>query len=136
MNVVLDCSVTMAWLFEDEKSTKSEKILNNLTNGYTAYVPSLWAWEVNNVLLVAERRARVTRAQVAAFVQLLDALPIKFDDKGIYSGRDTAYDLALEFNLSAYDAAYLELALRRNIPIASLDKQVVNASKKLGLLLK
>jgi predicted nucleic acid-binding protein len=133
MDLVLDCSMTMAWLFEDECTKKSEQLLTRLSQGETALVPALWTWEVSNVLLVAQRRKRITRAQASGFIEMLKVLPIGMDAKAVHQAREATYELALEQQLSAYDAAYLEIALRRQLPIASLDKQLNRAAKELGL---
>lgn len=133
MEVVLDCSMTMAWLFEDEKTKKSEVLLTHLSEDYSARVPALWAWEVSNVLLVAQRRKRITRAQASGFLSMLQVLPIRMDEKALHLAHDATYELALEQDLTAYDAAYLEIALRRQLPIATLDKKLNAAAKELGL---
>lgn len=133
MNVVLDCSITMAWLFEDESTELSEQLLSQLGDECIALVPALWFWEVSNVLLVAQRRKRVTRAQAVGFLEMLKALPIKIDPKAANQSHEATFELASELQLSSYDAAYLELALRRQLPIATLDKQLIRAAKELGL---
>jgi predicted nucleic acid-binding protein len=131
--VVLDCSMTMAWFFEDEKTTRSESLLMTLAQDNTAIVPALWVWEVSNVLLVAERAKRITRAQALGFMQMLTILPIKVDDKAVQAAHGSVYELALEHHLSSYDAAYLDIAMRRQLPLATLDKKLIQAAKRLGL---
>lgn len=135
MELVLDCSMTMAWLFEDEKTKHSELLLTQLSKETAAIVPALWMWEVSNVLLVAQRRKRITHAQASGFLNMLKVLPITIDDKSVQAAHEMTYELALEQDLSGYDAAYLELALRRQLPIASLDKKLNRAAKDLGLSL-
>lgn len=135
MQFVLDCSMTMAWLFEDEKTKASEHLLTQFSKDARAIVPSLWMWEVGNVLLVAQRRKRVTHAQASGFLQMLKILPITIDEKSAQAAHGVTFELALEQDLSSYDAAYLELALRRQLPVASLDKKLNCASKALGLSL-
>jgi predicted nucleic acid-binding protein len=125
--------MTMAWLFEDEKTKKSEEVLNHLAEGGVAVVPSLWAWEVSNVLLVAERRKRLTRAGANGFRETLKALRIVIDDKAVRAAGDATYSLAVENDLSIHDAAYLEIALRKQLPLATLDKKLLKAAKTAGL---
>jgi len=134
MDYVLDCSMTMAWLFEDESTKKSEQLLTRLSESETALVPASWTWEVSNVLLVAQRRKRITRAQATGFLEMLKVLPIGIDTKAIQQAREATFELALEKQLSSYDAAYLEIALRKQLPIASLDKQIIRVAKELGLV--
>ncbi|MGA2655139.1 MAG: type II toxin-antitoxin system VapC family toxin [Gammaproteobacteria bacterium] len=133
MMFVLDCSVTMAWLFSDEMNSYSESILNTLQKNNSALVPGLWVWEVSNVLLVGQRRSRITRAQASGFWEILKSLPINVDEQSVSHAHDLTYQLAHEHHLSAYDAAYLEIALRKQIPIASLDKKLINIAKKTGI---
>ena len=125
--------MTMAWLFEDESTQKSEQLLTRLGKTESALVPPLWTWEVSNVLVVAQRKKRITRAQASGFLEMLKVLPIGIDTKSIHQARETTFELALERQLSAYDAAYLEIALRKQLPIASLDKQINRVAKELGL---
>ncbi len=125
---VLDCSVTMTWLFEDEVTPYTISILKSLTKA-TAIVPVIWALEVNNVLLMTEKKSRVTHMQAVVFKQALREMSIQEDN----IENNDAYEIAREFNLTAYDASYLELALRKKIPIATLDKALIHAAKKSGI---
>lgn len=112
MPIVLDPSVTLSWCFADECSPESEAILDRLRTE-RAVVSQHWPIEVANVLLVEERRNRLNPCQSAAFTQLLDALAIDIETQGggLVSGSWLA--LGREHQLSAYDAAYLDLAIRR-----------------------
>jgi predicted nucleic acid-binding protein len=133
--VVVDCSVTMAWYFADEKCEYADAILEGMTGSLRIVVPSLWPLEVANVLVCAERRGRSTPSQAAAWLPLLEALPIVVDSQtGVRAWNDTL-DLARLHSLSVYDAAYLELALRRGIPLATLDRKLSAASPKAGVAL-
>jgi predicted nucleic acid-binding protein len=127
---VLDCSVTMAWCFEDEACDYAENVLDSLREGQ-AFVPALWTLEVANVLLVAERKRRITKVQSAQFKKSLQILPIHIDQYDAMHGLDTIYELARETKLSSYDAAYLALAMRKSVPICSLGKLVIKAAKQL-----
>lgn len=131
---VLDCSVTMAWCFPDEHNDKAEQVLRHLTQT-KALVPEIWALEVNNVLHIAERKKRITPTQSNTFIHLLNGLPIEIG-KGL-NERPSLYllDITRQFNISAYDAAYLELALRQSIPLASFDQLLCSSAKKAGIAL-
>lgn len=130
---VLDCSVTMGWVFDDEKTDYTEAVLNSLAEN-KAIVPYLWELEVVNVLIVAERRGRITQAQTAHALSLLSSLPILMDTSAKH-GLTTISTLAREHQLSAYDAAYLELALREGAAIATLDKKLECAAQNCGVKL-
>ncbi|MCL5884153.1 MAG: type II toxin-antitoxin system VapC family toxin [Deltaproteobacteria bacterium] len=132
---VLDCSVAMAWCFGDETNPYSEAVLQGLAdNG--AVAPSIWPLEMANVLLVAERRKRISKAQSRRFVELLQALPIAVDDVSAARAWDGVLSLAREQQLSAYDAAYLELAMREGLPLATLDGALRKAARSCGVALR
>lgn len=133
MKFILDCSVTMAWCFEDEASTYSENALTALKNGYIAKTPPIWRLEVVNVLLLAERKKRINSLIANNFKNALSVLPIEEDVSANERIFDTVYELARETQLTAYDAAYLELALREQYPIATLDSALSKAAKKIGI---
>ena len=131
---VLDCSVTMGWCFIDEASTYGDRVLDFLqTNGAGAVVPQLWSLEVANVLLVGERRGRLTTAQTTRAVTLLHSLPIVVDDLTARQGMGLILALGRECSLSSYDAAYLELAMREGLPLATTDNRLFNAAKSCGV---
>lgn len=132
MNFVVDTSVTMAWCFEDETTAETEAILNKLESEQ-ALVPALWILEVTNVLLVAERRGRITEAQAARFIALLHALPLTVDLTP--PDFETLLAAGARHGLSAYDAAYLALAEREGVPLATLDKALQCAARTAGLSL-
>ena len=130
---VLDCSVTMAWLFEDEQTEFTEKMLDKLQQE-SALVPSLWFLEVVNVLAVAEKRKRCTAAQSIRFLETLKSLPIEVDDGAIASRCESLLLLARSYELSSYDAAYLDIALRLGRPLATLDAHLRKACKATGVV--
>lgn len=132
---VLDCSVAMTWCFGDETNPYSEAVLQDLADT-GAVVPSIWLLEMANVLLVAERRKRISKAQSRRFVELLQTLPIAVDDVSAARAWDGLLSLAREQQLSAYDAAYLELAMREGLPIATLDAALRKAAKRCGVAVK
>jgi len=129
---VLDCSVTMSWCFDDESNDYSDAILDNLKNS-TAIVPTIWPLEVANVLLLAKRKKRLTEIQASSFIDALSALPIVIDPSTSTRAMHTIFMLAQQSNLTIYDAAYLELALREEIPLLTLDQSLINAAKKLHI---
>ena len=126
---VLDTSVTMAWCFEDEVTPYTEAVLDRLETT-TALVPPVWQLEVANVLLVGERRKRLTQAQTARFTQLLRALPIVSEGR---EGLAALLAVGREHNLSAYDASYLALALASGLPLATSDAKLRAAAERAGV---
>lgn len=130
MPIVIDASVTMAWCFEDEATDATEEVLGRLEHE-SAVVPALWQLEVINVLLVAERGGRITEAQAARFLGLLERLPVEIDA----SPYDTQAVLAAgrRHGLSSYDAAYLTLAERLAAPLATLDARLAAACSAAGV---
>ena len=131
---VLDGSVTMAWGFEDEADDYAAAILERMP-ALQAHVPSLWPLEVANALLVGERRRRITPADTTRFLAILGALPITVDEETVAHAWADTMHLARAHNLSAYDAAYLELALRRGLPLATLDGKLKAAATAVGVSL-
>lgn len=132
MPFVVDASVTLAWCFEDEATTETEAILDLLSDD-TAIVPSLWELEVSNVLLIGERRRRLTESQTARFIALLGQLPILVDSASVDMGAVIA--VGRHHALTAYDAAYLVLAEREGVPLATLDTKLRHACQAVGVRL-
>ncbi len=126
---VLDCSVSISWIFSDEHSDYAEAVLRLLENRQTI-VASIWFLEMANVLLVGERRGRITPAQTAEALMLLDALDIIVDDNTENQAFSAILTLGREQGLAAYDAAYLELAMRLQIPLATLDGRLAAAANR------
>ena len=129
---VLDTSVAVSWFFEAEAGAYTDAVLESLTE-WEAVVPSLWPLEVANVLLVAERRRRCSEAEAVRFIELLESLPIAVDDDTARRALHGTYQLAREHALTAYDAAYLELAMRLGVPLVTLDRQLAEAAVKAGV---
>src|SRR4051794_28372588 len=129
---VLDGSVTLVWGFEDESDAYAEAVLNSMPT-LRADVPSLWSLEVANVLLVGERRGRLTTADATKFLSLLGTFPIVVDGETTARAWSDTLNLARANGLSAYDAAYLELAMRRGLPLATLDAPLKAAATKVGV---
>lgn len=129
---VLDCSVTMGWCFEDESSRYPDRVLDALKSA-RAIVPAIWSLEVANVLLVGERKKRLTEAGSSRFVALLQELPIALREDTVPRGLEAVLRLARGAGISAYDAAYLELAMREGVALATQDVSMKDAAKKLGI---
>jgi predicted nucleic acid-binding protein len=132
---VLDASVAVAWCFEDEETKFTESVLDLLSAGAEALVPAIWPVEVANALLIAERRNRIVLAQVTALLQRIAALPIAVLPIDPLRAFDYILPVARQHSLSGYDAAYLDLALRQCLPLATLDEQLRRATKTTGVVL-
>jgi predicted nucleic acid-binding protein len=133
--LVLDASETISWCFEDEASPQSEALLDLLKTSAIAVVPSIWRVEVANALLMAERRHRIASDGTVAFLDVLFKLNVVADSESddIVLGRIVA--LARDKGLTAYDASYLELAIRMNVPIATRDARLIKAEESCGVAL-
>lgn len=131
MAFVLDSSVTIAWCFEDEEDEYAVTVGARLENE-EAVAPMIWPYEVSNVLLFAEKHGRIAAAAGAEFLDLLASQPITVDP----TPPGTALIvLARQYGLTAYDAAYLELALRKGLPLATLDARLRQAATDAGAAL-
>ena len=132
MAFVLDCSVIMAWLFPDEATDATDRLRDSLVEG-RAFVPSLWPVEVANVLLAATWRRRVGVDEWSEICAHLDMLPIEIDPVSTSRVWGAVLELANRHGLSAYDAMYLELAVRMRIPLATLDRALAAAGQAAGV---
>ena len=132
MPFVLDCSVTMAWVFPDEASDITARLRDSLLED-RAFVPSLWPVEVGSVLLSATRRGRIHADEWALIRASLHALPIEIEPVSTLRVWEAALSLADRFHLSVYDATYLELATRMRLPLATLDKSLAEAARTAGI---
>jgi predicted nucleic acid-binding protein len=127
---VLDASITGAWLFAEERTEGVLTLFRGLSDG-PAVVPALWHTETVNLLLVAERRHRITADTGAALLDLLGGLDIETDDDPSRA-QGPVLDLARRHGLTAYDATYLDLAVRRRLPLATRDAALIRAARALG----
>ncbi|SRR5579883_1327951 len=134
MGFVLDASIALAWCFTDEATPKTKALLNQLEKE-TAFVPELWALEVGNILIAAERRKRISYAKITEFLSLLEQLDIQIDNETAARGFREIAPLAHAEKLTTYDAAYLELAMRLGLPLATKDLQLQKAATRLGVKL-
>jgi predicted nucleic acid-binding protein len=130
--LVVDCSVSMAWCFEDECDALADAVLEVFPET-EVWVPALWPLEVANVLLVAERRERLTSAGSARFLELLAGLPIVIDGGTHERAFGSVISTARELGLSAYDAAYVDLATRLGAPLATRDRKLKRACRESGV---
>lgn len=129
---VLDASVALSWCFADEADAISDGVLRSLQTG-SAAVPAIWPLEVGNVLLAAERRKRLSPADSSRFVGLLHSLPIEVDAFTAARGLREVLAVARQYQMTSYDAAYLELALRHGLPLATRDKRLATTAKSAGI---
>jgi len=132
MSFVLDNSVALTWFFEDERTPATTALLERVGEA-GALAPGLWPLEALNGLLVAERRGRLDSSRRQRLAGFLHALPISLDGETATQAWTTTVGLAERFALSAYDAAYLELAQRHRLPLATLDRDLRAAVTALGL---
>jgi predicted nucleic acid-binding protein len=130
---VLDCSATLPWVFGDEATAATDRLLEDLSAGAAAWVPALWHLELGNVMVGAQRRGRMDQAGMEAFFSRLLVYDIFVDEQTIPQAWNKTLDLAMQYRLSTYDAAYLELALRRGLPLATKDSALVAAARAAGV---
>lgn len=129
---MVDCSLAMAWLFHDEATPKTAALLNRLATE-TALVPAWWFVEITNVLALAERKGRITPTQSDAFIADLGKLGIERDDEAPNRAFTHLLALCRVHRLTSYDAISLDLAVRRGLPLATLDEDLRKTAKKLGV---
>lgn len=130
---VLDCSVAMSWCFKDESDPYAMAVLGRIQES-SAVVPALWRLETANVILIAERRRRIEPVDSIRIVDFLSGLPIVVDENEI-ADLDRILELSRAYNLTPYDATYLDLAKRLVLPIATLDDALIKTSQKAGVQL-
>jgi predicted nucleic acid-binding protein len=132
--LVVDCSVVAAWILPDESNSEVEAV-RMIVAAEGGLVPGHWRLEIANMLLMAERRKRLPASERAAAFDALERLEIEVDpETGARAWREISA-LAARFRLTAYDAAYLELAQRTGLPLATLDEDLRAAAAKLGVAL-
>lgn len=132
MPFVVDASVTLSWCFADEATPYTRRVLAALETTY-AVVPALWPIEVANALANGERRNRVTREGSEAFLETLRRLPIPVERREALWLCHAVLRLAREHGVTAYDAAYLELAKREQLHLATLDQDLREACRAIGI---
>lgn len=135
MNWVLDCSFAAASFLPDENPILVEKFFSKLGKDITAIVPSIWWYEINNVILVSKRRKRLTEEIAEGIYSILETLQIEIDKNFSYKIMKITFDLADKYDLSIYDASYLELCKRKNSGLASFDEKLIKSAKKEKVLI-
>jgi predicted nucleic acid-binding protein len=131
---VLDASIVLTWCFPDEKAQKAQEISERIATGARATVPPFWRHEVLNALLVGERRKRLTPELIQAFIVDLDRLPVDVDEPVASSiVFEITQSLCRKHGLTAYDAAYLEIAIRESCALATVDEDLKRAAMAEGI---
>ncbi len=131
---VIDASAVLAWCFEDEGGPEADALIEQVA-AEGASVPGLWPLEIANGLVMGERRGRISQAESAAFVAMIEELPIVADQATGARALHATMSLAREHELTAYDAAYLELAMRLGVPLATGDRKLRTAAQRVGVAL-
>ncbi len=129
---VLDASVTVAWAFRETANAYATGVLQALTHGEAA-APSIWPLQVANALLMAQHKGRLTVPECEYFLSLLGQLPIRVEYETPEHVWDQVLSLAQHYNLTVYEAAYLDLAMRLTRPLATQDPSLRQAAEELGL---
>ncbi|GMU23244.1 MAG: hypothetical protein AMXMBFR13_33260 [Phycisphaerae bacterium] len=129
MPLILDTSAVLALAYEDEDATYAESVLENVA-GDRAVVPTLFWFEIRNALLMGERRGRISREKTTSFLSDLALFPFEVDDQ---PREAEVMELARRYRLTIYDAAYLELAQRRHLPLATVDAAIIRAASAAGV---
>ena len=132
MAFVLDCSVTLSWLLPDERGTATDALVDKLERT-TAVAPAIWPYEVANALLVAQRRARIGDDDLLRVRRALAALPIEVEAVARDHVLSVVSELGRHLEITSYDAAYVELAARRRLPLATLDARLRKACATLKI---
>lgn len=133
MDWVLDSSTALALALPDETSEQADRFFGRITSRSVLWVPALWWYEVANALLGAQRRKRLTERDRMRLIELYRMFPIQTDSILDSDSMYRFHTLAMEYELSAYDAAYLELAQRRGLGLATLDQRLHSAALKAGV---
>jgi predicted nucleic acid-binding protein len=133
--LVLDGSIALAWCFPDEQAPYPQSVLDALGGKAEAVVPALWPLEVANALLMGERRKRSSQMDTVAWMGFLSALPITVDTEAATRAFGDIVNLARTHRLTVYDATYLELAMRLGVGLATLDDELADAAKAVGVAL-
>jgi predicted nucleic acid-binding protein len=136
MAFVLDASISAVWALTDESNPLASRVLDNWAanphNPEAALVPSLWWYETRNLLVISERRKRIVATESDAFLRILGSFPIEVD---VEPDENAVFRLARRHQLSFYDATYLEIAERKKLPLATLDKALRIAAEAAGVSL-
>lgn len=132
---VADSSVGIGWIHPSQSTALTKKLLDDAKEGAAVYVPALWHLEVANALLVAVRRKLMTEAQRQVGLALLSQLRLIVDDETSRLAFSVISEIAARHSLTVYDAAYLELARRKSLPLGTRDESLQAAARKAGVRL-
>ena len=132
---VADASVAIAWVHPAQATVDTDAMLDHLAAGDSLVVPALWALEVTNALTILRRRRKLTADETRMAINILRDLPMTIDHEGTAVAFTRLVDLAWEHGLTVYDATYLELAIRRKLPLASNDVHLKQAATRSGVTL-
>lgn len=132
MDFILDASIALSWCFKDERSSATDDLLESLGKR-SAWVPNIWPLEITNIMVLAQRHQRITYAEMTQFLELLTHLPITIDHETSSKAFHEILSIAHSEKITSYDAAYLELAMRKGLPLASKDKALCLSAKHLGV---
>ena len=130
---VVDASVALAWVLPSQASSSAEALLKRVDEGDEVVVPPLWFLEVANGLLVAERRQTIAAPERRLALERLSTLALTIDDTHARDAFGQTSALAEQYGLSVYDAAYLEVAIRRNLPLGTRDRALHSAAERSGI---
>lgn len=130
---VVDASVALSWCVPAQGSDATDRLLDDVLSGCAITVPPLWGYETANALLILRRRKKLIADEYSQARALLNRLRLSVDGEATALATTRVADLAIEQELTVYDAAYLELALRKHIPLASRDQRLNRAAVRLGL---
>jgi predicted nucleic acid-binding protein len=131
--LVIDASSVLAWCFEDESGPEADALIEKVA-AEGAAVPGVWSLEIANGLVMAERRGRIKPAESVAFAAMIEELPIVADRATGARALHETMSLARAHRLTAYDAAYLDLAMRLGLPLASGDRKLAAAAERVGVV--
>ena len=128
--LVLDASTAISWCLEETQTPYANAVLNSISDGAAVHVPHIWPLEVTNALVKAMRRREITREELFQYVRQLAFLPVQVDLDQVFERTfNEVLALALRYQLTSYDAAYLELAHRRGFPLAASDGNLLQAAR-------
>ena len=129
---VIDASIVLTWCFPDEHSSLAQSVAERFKQGDTALATAFWPHEVLNALLVGEKRKRISAPLVRSFLRDLATLPVALEQFHTAEVFERTESLARKYDLTAYDAAYLDLAIEKDLPLATLDDRLIHACKLAG----
>jgi len=133
---VADASVGFSWIYPSQASSETDRLLEEVEAGAVVVVPSLWYLEIANGLLAAQRRKLLTAAERKEALTRLSGLSLSVDEETGQAAFHKTSELAEKYGLSVYDAAYLEAAIRRKLPLASRDQPLRATAKRCNVKLR